>query len=368
MNCRLRFASTCTKRSAGAGKKSTDMKTIIEPGKLPFVLAILVLLSGCHKKGDTVASERLPMATVRVTTVADKKYMATEEAVGTVRAKLRAAIEAKVSGRIEKMPVVVGQMVKKGDLLVLLDVREIHAKLDQAKAVRVQTERDRKRFEALLEQKAVTQQEFDVANARARVAEAAMTEAETMLGYARVTAPFDGVVSGKQADVGDLATPGRPLLDLEDPVALRLESDVPEALFDRIRPGEKMAVRIAASTKEVEGVVSEIAPTADPNSRTFRVKLDLSSGSDLRPGQFGRVAVPLTEVTTVRVPAAAVMVRGQMEMVFVVADHKAEMRLVKTGKRFGDEIEVVSGLNAGEQIVAEGAAALLDGQPVEVGR
>lgn len=113
---------------------------------------------------------------------------------------------------------------------------------------------------------------------------------------------------------------------------------------------------------------SEIAPAADPNSRTFRVKLDLPPTLGLRLGQFGRVTVPLNEIATVRVPARALVVRGQMEIVFVVEQQKAQLRLVKTGKRLGDEWEVVSGLNAGESIVVEGAASLSDGQPVEVKR
>jgi len=139
-------------------------------------------------------------------------------------------------------------------------------------------------------------------------------------------------------------------------------------LIDRLRLSEKMAVRVAALTNEIPATVSEIAPAADPNSRTFRVKLDLPPTPGLRLGQFGRVTVPLNEVASVRIPATAVVVRGQMEIVFVVESQKAQLRLVKTGKRLGDEWEVVSGLNAGESIVVDGAASLSDGQPVEVKR
>ena len=333
-----------------------------------YALSAALALTGCHPKSEVAPAERLLSATVRVQAVETKKHLATEEVVGTVRAKLRASIEAKVSGRIEQMPVVAGQLVKAGALLAQLDVREVQARLDQARAVRQQADQDRKRFETLLQQKAVTQQEYDAVQARFRVAEAAVSEAETLLSHTKVTAPFDGVVSRKMADVGDLASPGRPLLELEDPNSLRLEADVPEALVGRIQMGGPMPVRVALVGNDLAGVVSEVSPAADPNSRTFRVKLDLPPTAGLRLGQFGRVVVPLGETASVRVPATALVVRGQMEIVFVAASQKAQLRLVKTGKRVSDEIEIVSGLNPGESIVVDGAGALRDGQPLEVRR
>ena len=130
--------------------------------------------------------------------------------------------------------------------------------------------------------------------------------------------------------------------------------------------GAKFNVRIASHPNELEGVVSEIAPAADPNSRTFVVKLDLPQSAGLRAGQFGRVAIPVSETAVLRVPASAVIQRGQMELVFVVADKRAQLRLVKTGKRIGDEIELVSGVDAAEQVVIDGAAKLVDGQPVSI--
>jgi RND family efflux transporter MFP subunit len=187
-----------------------------------------------------------------------------------------------------------------------------------------------------------------------------------MLGYAKVAAPFDGVVSRKFADIGDLASPGRPLVELEDPRALRLEADVPEALISHVQQGAKMAVRVSTLNDWLEGVVSEIAPAADLNSRTFRVKLDLPNTPGLRVGLFGRVAVPVGESLEPRVPAGALVQRGQMEMVFIVTEGHARMRLVKSGKRYGDEVELVSGVNPGEQIAVAGATDLLDGQPVSI--
>jgi len=338
-----------------------NILTIITVGS-----GVAAMLAGCGKQPERLeAGKSLPTATVRVQPIMKKLQQATEEVVGTVRSKQRASLEAKVAGRIAEMPVVAGQAVKTGALIALLDAREIQAKLDQAKAVLVQAKRDHDRFKVLLQQQAVTQAEFDGMEARYLVAEGSVKEAETMLGYARVTAPFDGVVSRKLADVGDLATPGRPLVEIEDPKALRLEADVPEALISHVQQGAKMKVRVSTLKEDLEGLVSEVAPAADPNSRTFLVKLDLPSAPGLRLGLFGRVAVPVGETSQPRVPASALVQRGQMEMVFIVVDGKAQMRLVKSGKRYGDEVELVAGVNPGERVVVEGAEKLLDGQPIE---
>ncbi len=344
------------------------MTKLAFPPTTTCALALLILSQtpGCGRKPDASSEVKLPSASVRARPVEAKRWLATEEVVGTIRARVRATLEAKISGRIGQLPVVAGQIVKKGDLLIQLEVREVQARLDQARAVEQQAAQDRKRFETLLAQKAVTQAEYDAVQARAEVAAASLAEAETMLGYALITAPFDGVISRRLAEVGDLASPGRPLLELEDPGSLRLEADVPEALIDRVQLGITLPVRVGARTNALEGVVSELAPMADPNTRTFRVKLDLPPESGLRLGQFGRVAVPVDEITSTRIPSSALVVRGQMEMVFVVVDQHARLRLVKTGKRIGDETEIVSGLEVGEAVVVEGGVALVDGQPVEV--
>ena len=330
-----------------------------------FLLVLTQAFVGCGHQREQNEPPALPAATVRAQTVESKPRVATEEVVGTVRAKLRSVIEAKVSGKIEQLLVVPGQQVKAGELLAVIDAREVRARYDQAVAVRQQAEADLKRLTSLFEQKILSQAEFDNAQAKARVALAGVTEAEAMLDYTKVAAPFAGVITRKHADVGDLATPGKPLLDMEDSRALRLEADVPEAVVGKLTLGDKLPVRISALETELEGVVSEIAPTADPGSRTFLVKLDLPTPAGLRAGQFGRVAMPVGETSALRVPAAAVVQRGQMEIVFIVSDNKAQLRLVKTGQRIGSEVELVSGVEAGEKVVTEGAAGLVDGQPVE---
>jgi len=337
------------------------------PRNLALVGALATLfLAGCRRGGPTAQPPALPAVPAHVQRAEMKERAATEEVVGTVRAKLHAAIEAKISARIEKMLVVPGQKVATGQLLAELDAQEVQARVDQAKAVFQQADSDWKRFGALWEQKVLSQAEYDAAKSRFGVAQASLIEAQTMLDYTKVVAPFDGTITRKLADVGDLAAPGRPLLEMEDGRTLRLEADVPEAMINNIQVGDELAVHASALEPELKGTVDEIAPAADPNSRTFLVKLDLPVTPGLRAGQFGRVSIPIGKTSALRVPAAAVIQRGQMEIIFIAQNGRAQLRLVKTGKRVGNEVEIVSGLDAGELVVTDGAGQLLDGQPLLV--
>jgi RND family efflux transporter MFP subunit len=332
---------------------------------LPIAFAACAL-AGCGAKHENLNSTSRPTVEVRTQIVENKSRVMTEEVLGTVRAKLHATLEARLSGHIDQMPVALGEKVQKGQLIARLDAGEIAARLDQAKASLEEADRDWKRTSALFAQQSATRAEYDSAQARQQIAQSAVAEANAMMSYVEITAPFDGVITKKWADVGDLAAPGKPLVDLEDPAALQLQADVPEALNANIKPGDRLPVRVAPVTNDIEGTVAEMSPVADPNSRTFLVKLDLPDAPGLRSGQFGRVAVPVGEVSAIRVPASAVIQRGQMELVFVVVNGYAQLRLVKTGSRIGDEIELVSGLNSGEPVVTDGEASLTDGQPVEV--
>jgi RND family efflux transporter MFP subunit len=327
-----------------------------------FPLVFWLAACGKHESALSVPAT-LPAIAVKVEAAKPVAHTATEEVVGTVRSKQRAVVEAKVSGRVLEYTATPGSMVKAGDLLAQLDVQEIQAKVDQARAMLDQAKRDFDRQKQLITSNATTRQEFDAADARVKIGTGAVSEAETMMSYAKVTAPFDGVVTRKLADVGDLAMPGKPLLEIEAPTSLRFEADLPEAILDRVKLGAKMPVRLA---KVVEGIVSEISPVADPVSRTFNVKLDLPPTEGLRTGQFGRVSVPVAEVKLLLVPQSAVLKRGQMELIFVAQQGTAALRLVKTGKVLEDRVEVLSGLEEGEQIIVSETTKLTDGQPVTI--
>ncbi len=338
------------------------------PRILFLVGAGVLILSGCGKprEGHPAPGVALPAAPVRIQTVEVRNLPVVEEVVGTVRPRLRATLEAKLSGRIDKLPVALGQPVKRGELVGRLDTPEIKARFDQAEASLQQAERDWKRVSSLFNQHAATRADFDAADSRYLVAKAAVAEARAMLDYVEIVAPFDGVVTRKWVDVGDLALPGKALVDLEDPTTLQFEADVPEALISRIHRDTPMPLRVDSVAGDLTGTVAEVAPSADAASRTFRVKVNLPENPALKSGQFGRLQVPVGESACVSVPASAIVQRGQMEIVFTVEEQRAKLHLVKSGRRIGPRTEILSGLDEKDSVVVEGAAQLVDGQPVEV--
>lgn len=341
-------------------------------GQVLAAAALGVLLAGCgraEQRRDEPATRAtiLPAVPVRVAVAKLETREQADTATGTVQPKLRARVSAKVSGTIAEFAAVAGRSVKQGEFLLRVSADEIQAQLDQAQAQRAKLEKDLGRTEGLVKEKMAAQQELDDALSAVKVAKGKVAEIETMLGYTKVVAPFDGVITQTLADKGDLATPGKPLLELEDPKTLRLEAFIPEATAGSLKQGTEYAVRIDGANLDTKAVLAEIAPTADPSSRTFLAKFDLPLSDKVRSGQFGRVQIPVSRSEVLRVPVSAVILRGQLEMVFVVnAQNVAEMHLVKTGKRDAGRVDILSGINPGEKVVTEGAATLVDRQAVTV--
>jgi RND family efflux transporter MFP subunit len=332
-----------------------------------FGLAPLLLLAGCGQHGEEAAApgpSGPPMA-VQVAAVSVQPLWDEEEVVGNVEAAQRAVLAAKVTGVIDAIKVAPGARVTRSQILAGIDAREIKARLDSAEAAQDQAQKDYARIEKLLKSGSSTRQEFDAATTRLRTADAALVEARTMLQYTEISAPFDGVVTRKLVEVGDLATPGKPLLEMENSSLLRFECEIPEALVDRVSMGAELPVTIDAAAATLGGKVSEIAPSASAGSRTFLVKLDLPTAEKLRAGQFGRVRVPVRERPAVLVAEGAVVRRGQIESVFVVENGAARLRLVKTGRKMNGQVEVLSGLSGGESVVTHDAHLLKDGAAVE---
>lgn len=330
-----------------------------------IVILCACSLVACEKHATTTAAKpKLPAANVSVSKVAKQTLQLSEEITGTVRAKTRAVIESKISGRLLTLNTTLGQSVKSGEVLATLDAQEMLARLQSAQALMDQAGRDEQRAASLVGGNAISKADYDSAKARLEVAKAAVSEAQTMMGYAKVTAPFDGVITRKLADQGDFAAPGKPLLELENPKDLRVEADIPEALIGNLKL--EAAVSVNSATGTILAKVAEISPAGDPNSRTFPIKLDLPADSKLHLGQFVRLAVPVRNYDALLIPATALVQRGQLQMVFVNDNNAAQLRLVRVGRTRNEGIEVLSGLEGGESLVTTEAATLQDGQPLTI--
>ena len=344
--------------------------------------------------------------------------------MGTVRTKTQMLVASKVQGYVREVRVRQGDHVERGRVLVTVDERDLASRAERARAALAEAEMSldeakrtleeaeaslrsaeadhafaeatARRYRGLWQRELVSAQDYEaveakrkstagvVEQAQARIASlharekqmryridagsAELQAAEIALGETRITAPATGVVVDRRAEPGDLAVPGQPLLVLDDPRAYRLEAVVGESAVGRVRMGETVPVVVDSLGRTLIGRVAEIIPAADPASRTVTVKLDLPADAALRTGLFGRARFPAAERQALLVPLGALVERGQLTSAYVVdAQGIARLRLVTAGARYGDRVEILSGLDAGERIVVEGAPRLSDGASVATG-
>ncbi len=352
-------------------------------------------------------AEALPSVRVQTVKLAEETVPEIYEATGTVRARVSSVVGARVMGYLREVRVQAGDTVQPGQVIAVIEAREIDSGLKQAEAAREEArnalpevenaiaaaraqldlaEATHRRMKSLFDQKSITQQEFDEAEARLRMAranhemalakraqleqkirqaESGVAQAAAMKGYTEITAPFRGVVVERKAEPGMLAAPGMPIALIEQSAGYRLEAAVEEARLGRIRPGMSVEVVLDALGAPQQGRVEEIVPALDPGSRSFTVKIALSGGL-LRSGMFGRARFALGERKALLVPASAVVRQGQVEQVYVVENGAARARLVTTGAAHNGRLEALTGLRSGDAIVVAPPANLRDGSPVEV--
>ena len=335
-----------------------------------LLMAGLVALAGCKGGHESKPTPKLPIVQVSMQEVTTKNVRSQIEVVGTVQATQHATIAPRISGQIIEVPVLLGSQVQKGTLLVRINAGEISARLLQAQAQLEQVRRNLAREEKLQKQEASTRETVKSLQDQARIAETAQKEAQTMLEYATITAPFTGIVTRKIASVGDLASPGVALLELENEKVLQVVAQVPEGLILKVRKGDVLPISIPAAELTLSGEVAEVAPAADPSSRTASVKINIAAGTDIRPGQFARVMLTGSEEKFLTISDKAVLSFGQMERVFLIEDAGAtsiaRLRLVRTGAHYDGQVEILAGLAPGDRVVVSGGEKLQDGQPLDV--
>lgn len=348
---------------------------VIVIGSLGALVLILLYMGGAFH--DKIEPERLDASrrtlgnqpTDIVHQILDTERV---EIVGTLRAERRTEISSKIMASIQEFNARAGGRVEKGVVLVRLDDRDLKAQLEQARqavaateAAMKNAEQDFKRNKDMLEQKVISQQQYDAADARLKVAQAelnrareAVSSAETMLSYTVIESPFAGVVVDKLADAGDTASPGRPLLVLYDPSAFRLEAAVPEALASSLEAGGELTVRLDTLNTRSRGKIVEIVPQAEAASRSVLVKVSVPHDPRMVEGMFGRLLIPSRERIRYCLPLSAVRPAGQLRFVDVVGpDGALERRQIKLGEHSEQgRIEVLTGVEAGERVVLYGPA------------
>jgi membrane fusion protein, multidrug efflux system len=336
-------------------------------GRLLVLLFCSLALFSCKEKEVKQSADRHQAAgAVKGYVVQAEKAMTYTEIMGTLQAAERVEIAARINGQIIGLPVIPGSKVGKGDLLVTISAGEISDQLQQTRAQLAQAERNLERERNLLKKNASTPETVKTLEDTHRIALAAVQEARTMLDYTTISAPFSGTVTRKNVHIGDLAAPGKPLLEIEAEKQLQVIANIPESMILKIKGGDDIAVTVPAAGFSAAGKVEEISPAADPQSRTVPIKLALPSDPSLRSGQFARLLFPAGDDLKISIPQSAILPFGQMERVFLVQDGKARLRLVRTGAADKGMVEILAGLGPGDVVVTEGNNGLIDGQALTV--
>jgi membrane fusion protein (multidrug efflux system) len=331
--------------------------------------AVAWLSGGCEERvaPHAVDLPGTPVAAARVVEVEASVDPAVEWASGEVASARHVVVSSRVLARIDEIRVRAGSSVAEGDVLVVLDARDLAARageteqaLRAAEARLELAQREYTRAEELFRTGVAAQRRMDEASSQLRAAKAdvagaaqALEEARTGASFAEIRSPVAGRVVDRLAEPGDTAVPGRPLLRIYDPGLLRVEAPVRESLAVGLAVGDGLRVEIPALGDPVEGRIDEIVPFAERGARTLLVKVSLPrTDGRLFAGMFARVAIPAGERRRLLVPDAAVERVGQLEFVTVVRDDgTGERRLVTTGEAArGGLVEALSGLRAGERV------------------
>jgi membrane fusion protein, multidrug efflux system len=338
--------------------------------------AVLLAVALGARAGGPAAMQDAPPPPLATASVTPGDAAETSGFDGVVQAVRQTAVAAQVAGAVVSLHVKAGDVVRPGQVLLRIDARAAEqtaaAGVAQAQAARATQEaamRDFERQKQLFSKSYISQAALDSAEARYQATQAQAAAqlasagaARTQSGFYVVTAPYRGVVAAVSVVLGDMAMPGRVLLMLYDPGALRVSAAVPQAVAARLLPGQEVQVDLpGAATGRLAPVKTQWMPTVDPATHTLELRLDLPAGlSGVSPGMFARAWLPVAGTPEARlyVPTRAVVRRAELTAVYVLGiEGRPLLRQVRLGRGQGDTVEVLAGVSAGERVVLDPQAA-----------
>ncbi len=359
-------------------------------------VALFGAISGCSKEQPARAAAPETISGVTVAVAQEKEIPDWLEAVGTVEAAQTSQVASQMMGTLVQINAREGDRVRAGQVLAQIDDAQPRAAVEQATAALNAAKNETiaansqfalaqatlARYQQLYNEKSVSPQEFDQIKAQYQSAEArrnmakageaqavaALAQATTSLGYTHIRAPFDGVITEKKADAGTLAAPGMPIFTIEDTHRYRLQVTVDESEIALVHLGQRVPVALdALGNATLNGRVAQIIPAADAGSRSFMVKIELPLDPRVRSGLFGRAHFTRGQRMALLIPQTAAVERGQLRGVYVLDSNSiAELRYVAFGNAAEHSIEVLSGLQPGEKLIAAPAAREFSGKRILV--
>jgi membrane fusion protein (multidrug efflux system) len=333
-----------------------------------FLLMLLATLAGC---GENQRANRAPPAPVAVemTVVERSPLVAHRIVTGSLQAVRLVRIFNQEEGRIVALPFYPGDRVEQaGTLIARIDDRLIQAQLRKARATLAQARLDVKRLRTLVKKRLTSEDELARAETALKLAEAEVSLLETRLDHTRITAPFPGVISERLKEPGDVAPLYTHILTLFDPGRLKVSVSVSELLLTHLQAGDPVGVRIdALGDARYPATVQRIYPTVDPRTRKGILEIHLDeTPPGARPGQLCRITLDTRTSPRRHIPFAALRHDSQGEFVFRInATNQAEKIRVSSGILFGNQVEILEGLEVGDRVVVKGFLGLRDGAKVK---
>ena len=340
--------------------------------------AVLVAACGPRDAGPVAAPDAAGLAAAAVE-LRDVETTVSAEAV--VEAVRQSTVAAQIAGRIVDLPFDVGDRVEKGQVIARIDERAAsqaqaasEAQLRAAEATLGNARAAYERSKRLNEQNFISAAALDKAQADFRAAEsqvkamlAGAGQAQTERSFATITAPYGGVVSARLVQLGEMATPGKPIMTGFDPTSLRVVATVPSAAVAAIQASGKARVEVPSANRWIEARAVVVVPTADPRTHATQVRIELPADvRGLHPGVFARAHFVLGREPRLMVPREAVLRRGELTAVYVVGGGGSQLRQVRLGSTADERgVEVLAGLRPGERVALDPLKAGMATRPAQ---
>jgi len=347
-------------------------------------LSLLVLSCGSDHK-TSMANGMTPVSVKTIAVQSDQNNPQIT-ASGQIQAANSANLSTRMMGFVSKIYVNVGDKVSRGQLLISINNDGLQAKraqvnagITEATAAYTNAEKDYTRFKNLFAENSASQKELDdmtanyeMAKARLEGANQMKNEIDAQFTYANIRAPFNGVVTNKFIEAGDMASPGMTLIAVESPKQFEVTAMVAESDISQIKPNVKVDVLVKSMNQSISGVVSEVSTSAKNTGGQYLVKIALDKTDvNILSGMFATVQFPVEKTAKTKamimVPTSTIVVNGSLKGIYTVSEQQtAILRWLRLGKTYGDNIEVLSGLNADEQYIVSAEGKLFNGAKVTI--
>jgi len=350
------------------------------------VITVSIFMMSCDSEEKKVVADNSDPIVVRLSAVQSNEDSPFVSASGKIQAENSAELSTRMMGFVNKVHVNVGDQVRKGQLLVAINNSDlqaqraqINASISEATTAFNNAQKDYNRFKNLFEDNSASQKELDdmttnyqMAQARLEAANQMKNEVNSQFVYSNITAPFSGVITSKNIEVGDMANPGMPLISMEVPGKFQVVTMISESEISEIKKGTEVDVIVKSINKIIKGKVSEVSSSAKNTGGQFLVKIALyETDSNILSGMFTTVQFPIaknTEVSTmVLIPKDAIVTRGQLTGIYTTSEsNTAVLRWLRLGRTFGDKVEVLSGLSINESFIVSTDGKLFNGVKISI--